>query len=699
MKTKVITGILLTLFLASMLSITFITPAKAQYLADPYTVALWHFDEGSGTVLHDEMGVNDGTIHGNPTWVDGKYGKALYFDGVDDYVDVGNIGVTGDWTVELWVKLNTVAPTIQYPIGTGPGVNYGAGVFVAFSWYDNKWGVYDGAAFILGSAVSADVWYHVAVTKSDTTYKLYLDGTLENSGTLADIDITNLQIGRRIDTGGGVWYFNGIIDEVRISNIARQPLDIDPDTLNLKSKGQWITAYVTVPGWHLLFKDTFTRTDWANQEYGVWTVKTVDVGQVFEAKSDGVHRGTTIFAGDISWTNYILEAEIWTDDTYWGLIYRADDTGMTYYDAYLNTHGYIEIWKHTSGIWGRSCLVKQTPVGGPSISANTWYKMKVVVEGNNIKVFFALLTETYTETPQVEYTDEDSPYNSGRIGLLFYDISGPSTYVAHFDDVIVTDMDGTILFEDHFDWTVTNGIWSIEDSELSWISGDDGRLGIVLDGVTATDGIFEYKIRPWESVDYGKGMYIRYDDLTGYTYWVEIHYQKIHIYKYDAAGWRSVFSAPVSYAVDGSTWYTIKTAATGANLKVYFDGDEVIDYTDPSPLTGNRIGLRCWQHAHFDDIIVTTYVSEIDISKVKIYNCDEVYAVSDTTYEFVTDMFAYAVDIDGEGTLERLVKFDRMNVINGLETGDCTFTIEAVQLDGTTLRYSYTVRVIKPGKK
>jgi hypothetical protein len=33
--------------------------------------------------------------------------------------------------------------------------------------------------------------------------------------------------------------------------LPRVTLDIDPDTLNLKSKGKWITAYIEIPGWDL----------------------------------------------------------------------------------------------------------------------------------------------------------------------------------------------------------------------------------------------------------------------------------------------------------------------------------------------------------------------------------------------------------------------------------------------------------------
>ncbi|RLI91232.1 MAG: hypothetical protein DRO95_04750, partial [Candidatus Altiarchaeales archaeon] len=48
---------------------------------------------------------NDGTIYG-ATWTDGKFGKALSFDGVDDYVDCGNdssLDITDAITIEAWI--------------------------------------------------------------------------------------------------------------------------------------------------------------------------------------------------------------------------------------------------------------------------------------------------------------------------------------------------------------------------------------------------------------------------------------------------------------------------------------------------------------------------------------------------------------------------------------------------------------------
>ena len=80
-----------------------------QAQSDEGLVAEWHFDEGSGSVVKDISGNgNNGTIYG-ATWVDGKFGKALSFDGMDDYVEItygslSPIGSLSYFTTEAWIK-------------------------------------------------------------------------------------------------------------------------------------------------------------------------------------------------------------------------------------------------------------------------------------------------------------------------------------------------------------------------------------------------------------------------------------------------------------------------------------------------------------------------------------------------------------------------------------------------------------------
>ena len=78
-------GFTLTLFICLVLITTYLTYAEYGY--DNIT-GLWLFDEGEGTVAGDSSSQNnEGQVHG-ATWVDGKFGKALQFDGTDDWVEV-----------------------------------------------------------------------------------------------------------------------------------------------------------------------------------------------------------------------------------------------------------------------------------------------------------------------------------------------------------------------------------------------------------------------------------------------------------------------------------------------------------------------------------------------------------------------------------------------------------------------------------
>ncbi|MEM4461217.1 MAG: hypothetical protein QXY70_03730, partial [Nanopusillaceae archaeon] len=66
------------------------------------------FDEGSGNIVYDYSGNNNhGVLYNNLVWTDGMFGRALSFDGIDDYVDCGNIPsltLTGPFSLSAWIK-------------------------------------------------------------------------------------------------------------------------------------------------------------------------------------------------------------------------------------------------------------------------------------------------------------------------------------------------------------------------------------------------------------------------------------------------------------------------------------------------------------------------------------------------------------------------------------------------------------------
>jgi predicted ribosomally synthesized peptide with SipW-like signal peptide len=206
----------------------------------------WHFNENAGPVAFDSAlePANNGNLTNGPVWTTGRYNPALIFDGVDDYVNVGNdpsLQITSALTLEAWIKTpsywNKQYPTVvskanysgsdwdgEYWIAIGRP--YGGKVTFAFApaggnaidHWSNSW-------------LLPNTWYHIVATFDDSADKvrLYINGVLDKEYTETQKPaITDNPV--RIGQGGNYdfqnTWFNGIIDEVRIYNRALSPAEI-----------------------------------------------------------------------------------------------------------------------------------------------------------------------------------------------------------------------------------------------------------------------------------------------------------------------------------------------------------------------------------------------------------------------------------------------------------------------------------------
>jgi|GEM_PF-5526809 len=167
---------------------------------------------------------NDGKIH-EAIYVDGKYGKALQFDGVDDYIEVPDSPElrVSEYTFEAWVKPypNPSSTTEWNAIitkrdngtsGMGLYVNKQDGRFLL--WHTSGSSSYN----VFSSPKAYGEWYHIVGTYNGSEMRIYVNGKLE--GSLSAPPPSEFINPVTIGSGLTSWYFNGIIDEVRIYNRA-----------------------------------------------------------------------------------------------------------------------------------------------------------------------------------------------------------------------------------------------------------------------------------------------------------------------------------------------------------------------------------------------------------------------------------------------------------------------------------------------
>jgi len=252
---------------------------NGAYLSDDNTLLLLYFNEGSGQSPKDSSGRGHTVTRANgtgvessdPAWTSsGRFGSALDFTASEfDYVRVidgsGTLSLDGmdQLTVEMWIK-----PEVDYPSGTqanfqgkrdhstGRPYNmyfHATGENLRFSTSTSSGGVLLNTTDI---TLSANTWYHIAGVYDGTTMTIYINAvskaSASQSGTIDD-NSDDVRIGSNVTQYG----FDGIIDEVRISDIARTSF---PD-----SSGYVASGTITSPTINSGDPITNIRLDWEEE--------------------------------------------------------------------------------------------------------------------------------------------------------------------------------------------------------------------------------------------------------------------------------------------------------------------------------------------------------------------------------------------------------------------------------------------------
>ena len=199
--------------------------------------AHYKFDNATGSAVTDSSGNgHDGTLAG-PSSTTGKNGQALQFDGIDDYVDIGNFDIwEGSLTLSAWIKADDFgihdARIISKSTGIAEQDHYWMlstmkknGSKLRFRLKANG----ETTTLIGNTNLPAGQWVHVAATYDGANMRLYVNGSEDGAVAKAGTISTNSAVGVRIgdNPASGQRNFDGTIDDMRIYSSALSVADLN----------------------------------------------------------------------------------------------------------------------------------------------------------------------------------------------------------------------------------------------------------------------------------------------------------------------------------------------------------------------------------------------------------------------------------------------------------------------------------------
>jgi hypothetical protein len=355
----------------------------------PQPIGYWTFDEATGTIASDQSAnENDGTLK-NMTDADhvvGKIGKALDFDGTDDYVNMGNNNrydfTSEDFSVSFYAKAAVSQGSNKRIIARGNYQQDGWEIFNSDGGVSLR--TYQSGTHQTTSALYTDDgnWHHIEVVRNGSSVSIYIDGIYSNSSSATHSNPTssadNLEIGYNTDQPG--YKYTGLIDEIKIYNYARTA---DQILTEYKSGG---------PIAHYKFDEGYGTTayDETDNSYDGTLTSPVWTSTSKEGKALGFD-GTT--------SNMALSSALGTNTAFGGLegtstvsFWMYPETDNTNVGIFKRIGGWYYFGMNANSILQGmvlNCITSANywPTSNTSIPLDTWTHIVVELSGQGYKIY------------------------------------------------------------------------------------------------------------------------------------------------------------------------------------------------------------------------------------------------------------------------------------------------------------------------
>lgn len=364
----------------------------------PGPIAYWKMDENTGTTTNDSSGNGSvsSTFVGNTSWIRGRFGSGLFFDGTDDNIRIventsTDIGALQDsHTIGAWFKTSANYSSTGQILGKASNT-----LTYPFSLYMTStetvcYTIADGTFF--PSACTTETYndgqwhYATAVrnTSTDTLY-LYIDGILKvtatDTTTGSNVNNDDIVIGN-----GGTSYtlydFSGSIDDVKLYKYVRTPSQIIQD---MNADHPLVGTPVAGPVAHWSFDEGYSTTanDQTpnNNDLTLSTASWTNSGKFYKAWDGGDNKrlsraddadfdflGTDDFTIS-AWIYYAAQGNEYI------ISKRSGNTG---YELYGADDGFLFF---NIGDTGSVTFPENTLNNSAAMTINNWYHIAIVKEG------------------------------------------------------------------------------------------------------------------------------------------------------------------------------------------------------------------------------------------------------------------------------------------------------------------------------
>jgi len=194
-------------------------------------VGYWKFDESGGLVAYDFSG--NGNIGNNNTTTvitseNCSMGNCLGFNGTNSMVVSSDVVInpaTSDFTAMGWIKVTDYTAVSRDVFSQEDGSGTGRSWLTVASPSGFLSSSIGNVSTFGSTALTPGTWHHGTITKSGTSLKIYLDGTLDGSGTATtESSVGKLRMGMNKATSTNPFY--GSLDDMRVYNRALSASEI-----------------------------------------------------------------------------------------------------------------------------------------------------------------------------------------------------------------------------------------------------------------------------------------------------------------------------------------------------------------------------------------------------------------------------------------------------------------------------------------